>query len=162
GDLNGDGMPDIAWPGWNSDGSAWISIFPGHGDGTFGSELRYNGGATNAYSVRVLDLNGDGNADVTLGGEGVITVLLGNGDGAFGRVFSYATASGPSSIAAADFNADGRVDLAVADRASNQISILLGAADGSLGQRLDLAAATDPMSVAVADFDADGRPDLAV
>jgi hypothetical protein len=42
-------------------------------------------------------------------------VLLGNGDGAFGAKARFAAGSAPSSIAAGDFNADGRPDLAVAN-----------------------------------------------
>ncbi|UOQ54999.1 T9SS type A sorting domain-containing protein [Hymenobacter cellulosivorans] len=62
----------------------------------------------------------------------------------------------------ADFNADGKPDLAVANNSSATVSIRLGAANGTFTSAADVAVGTNPSSVTVGDFNADGRPDLAV
>jgi len=62
----------------------------------------------------------------------------------------------------ADFNGDGKLDLAVANFRSNTVSILLGTATGSFGLKTDFATGSSPESLAVGDFNSDGTPDLAV
>jgi hypothetical protein len=100
--------------------------------------------AFSPYSVVVVDLNGDGKADVATANNrhdvdafGVVTdwssvlVRLGNGDGTLsgsnelGGQMSYATGMGPFELAAADLNGDGEQDLATANWYSNNVSVLL-------------------------------------
>jgi hypothetical protein len=69
---------------------------------------------------------------------------------------------GPNAIAAADFNGDGKLDLAVVDSTSNSVSILLGNGDGTFQPPQDYATAPGPNAVAAADFNMDGNMDLAV
>ena len=73
-----------------------------------------------------------------------------------------ATGDGPSSIAAADFNGDGKLDLAVANSGSNNVTILLGNGDGTFTAAASPATGMAPNSIAVGDFNGDGVPDLAV
>ncbi len=70
----------------------------------------------------------------------------------------------PASVVTADFNGDGRPDLAVANRASNEVTILLGAGDARFREApgSPVAAGAQPSSIAGGDFDGDGRADLAV
>ena len=81
----------------------------------------------------------------------------------------YPTGPFPVSAASADFNGDGRDDLATANRDSNgqvnpdTVSVLLANADGTFGAKRDFpSGGTSPRSVKSADFDADGDKDLAV
>jgi hypothetical protein len=74
----------------------------------------------------------------------------------------YVTGSAPDSVATADFNRDGKLDLAVANFSDNTVSIFMGTGDGSFQAQVDYATATDPSSVAVGDFNKDGKMDLAV
>jgi hypothetical protein len=69
---------------------------------------------------------------------------------------------GPRWVATADFNSDGKADLAVANRISDDISILLGNGTGGFTLRTLLATGRSPNSVTVADFSSDGIPDIAV
>jgi hypothetical protein len=89
-------------------------------------------------------------------------VLLGNGDGTFGAKTDYGTGSYPYFVAIGDLNADGKPDLAVANRSSNTVSVLLGDGDGTFGTKTDFATGSYPLCVAIGDLDGDKHPDLAV
>ena len=65
-------------------------------------------------------------------------------------------------MAVGDFNRDGRQDLAVANRNTDNVSILLGNGNGTFGAATNFAAGDGPRSVAIGDFNGDGRLDLAV
>jgi hypothetical protein len=62
----------------------------------------------------------------------------------------------------ADFDGDGKADLAVANRGDNSLSVLLGNGDGTFQTHVDYALGGGPSSVAYGDFNGDGRPDLVV
>jgi hypothetical protein len=67
----------------------------------------------------------------------------------------------PTSVAIGDFNADGHLDLAVANGNSDDVSILRGRGDGTF---IPLGAAIvggSPVAVVVGDFNRDGRVDIA-
>jgi len=74
----------------------------------------------------------------------------------------YPTGSRPTSIATADFNGDGKLDLAVSNYGSNNVSVLLGDGDGTFKAALNYDVGTNPTGIAVGDFNRDGKPDLAV
>ncbi|MET0625481.1 MAG: FG-GAP-like repeat-containing protein, partial [Pyrinomonadaceae bacterium] len=75
---------------------------------------------------------------------------------------TYGVGAGPASVAAGDFNGDGRQDLAVPNNVSSNVSVLLGDGAGGFGPPANFAVAEHPASVAVADFNKDGKADLAV
>jgi predicted dienelactone hydrolase len=68
----------------------------------------------------------------------------------------------PTSVAVADFNRDGKLDLAVASENSNSISVLLGKGDGTFNATVHYGVGSASESVAVGDFNDDGKVDLAV
>jgi hypothetical protein len=81
----------------------------------------------------------------------------------FGAKTDFGTGGHPRGVAVADFNGDGKLDLAVANSFfSNTVSILLGTGTGSFGAKTDFGTGTFPLSVAVGDFNKDGKLDLAV
>jgi len=80
----------------------------------------------------------------------------------FGSHVEYGAGNWPNSVAAADLNGDGRIDLAVANSEGDSVSVLLGIGDGTFGLATQFAAGDQSRFVAIADFNADGRPDLAV
>jgi hypothetical protein len=75
---------------------------------------------------------------------------------------SFPVGDGPHSIADADFNRDGRADVATADVGSDRVSILLGDGAGSYVPAGAIPVGDEPHGLAVGDFDRDGRVDLAV
>jgi hypothetical protein len=79
----------------------------------------------------------------------------------FGRA-DFPTGIGPESAIVADFNGDGKPDVAVVNSADNTVSILLGNADGTFAARRDFATGRSPVSVVAGDFNGDGKLDLAI
>jgi mucin-19 len=68
----------------------------------------------------------------------------------------------PQGLVTADFNGDGKLDLAVANNGSNNVSILLGNGNGTFTTKSTPAAGDGANWIAVGDFNGDGIPDLAV
>jgi hypothetical protein len=99
---------------------------------------------------------------VTNFGDDNVSIFLGNGDGTFGAKTDFNTGNGPTSLALADFNGDGRLDVVVANKTDNTVSLLLGNGDGTLASKQDFPVGTTPVSVVTGDFNGDGFVDLAV
>jgi VCBS repeat protein/centrosomal CEP192-like protein len=79
--------------------------------------------------------------------------------------FSASTAAvgqGPAAMVAGDFNGDGKIDLAVANRAASTVSILLDNGDGTFRSHVDYPVAANPATILTGDFNNDGKLDLVV
>ncbi len=172
GDFNGDGKPDLVAI-TTLGATQTVAVLFGNGDETFQSPVYYavpGGGA----SVYVADFNGDGKPDLAVtpplpapgdAAPKTISILLGNGNGTFGAPTAVQVGNQPSSLAVADFNGDGKPDLAVVvapTGTAGAVAILLGKGDGTFGAPAMYAAGIAPSSVAAGDFNLDGKPDLAV
>jgi len=172
GDFLGNGNLDLAVA--SSLGGLPIDIVLGCGNGAFNQgPVSANADVAGAYMPAVGDFNGDGKLDIaaTGGGPGpfpvnVVTILLGNGDGTFSLAqnSTFATGSNPLAIVAADFNGDGKLDLAVANYDGGSVTILLGNGDGTFTPATGspVAVGTNPIALAVGDFNSDGKADLVV
>lgn len=176
-DLNGDHNPDLVVVNQACTtepcppGS--VSIFLGNGDGTFGARVDHEC-AADPVSVVVGDFNGDGKPDLAVaagvsrissGAPGLVSILLGDGDGGFGSHSDFPAGSGVVGLVAGDFNGQGIVDLVVDNHpslSSHTVSLLRGAGDGSFGEPNPLVVTADPLSLATGDFNGDRRLDLAV
>src|SRR5579862_4925887 len=73
-----------------------------------------------------------------------------------------AVGSGPFAIASGDFNHDGRLDLAVANEAGNDVSVLLSSGTSSFAVPANYGVGSSPDAIAIGDFNGDGQLDLAV
>ncbi len=162
-DFNGDGIPDLAMVNYTG-----VTVLAGNGDGSFQATPSYPAGPI-PYGVAVGDFNGDGVPDLAVadwgdlyGRSGSVSVLLGNGDGTFQPARTYATGVTSFTVAVGDFNGDGVLDLAVANRDSANVSVLLGNGDGTFQPAHNFAAGDSPVAVAVGDFNGDGKLDLVV
>jgi hypothetical protein len=124
-DFNGDGKLDLAV---TDSGGNSVLILLGNGDGTFGVPTTIPAG-NQPDAIIAADFNNDGKLDLAVAnyGDGTITLLLGNGDGTFTQAAGspYAVGQYPYQIAAADFNGDGKLDLAAANLSDGTVSILL-------------------------------------
>jgi Bacterial Ig-like domain/FG-GAP-like repeat len=68
----------------------------------------------------------------------------------------------PTTVTNADFNGDGKMDLATQNAGSNSVSVRLGDGDGTFQPKQDFAVGSGPTSVTSADFNGDNKADLAV
>ena len=190
GDFNGDGKLDLASVTNTCNGpndficnNGLVNIWLGNGDGTFQVPVNYPFVGAETMSLVAGDLNLDGKLDLVVAnsncGEfdcpmGSVSVLLGNGDGTFPTAVNYSSGDfGANSVALADLNADGKMDLAVSNFGScvtppcpiSSTGVLLGKGDGSFQAASITPAANGSgtvTSIAVADFDRDGKLDLAL
>jgi VCBS repeat protein/FG-GAP repeat protein len=119
-------------------------------------------------ALAAADLNGDGHLDLAIAdatsdiSRDSIAIRLGNGSGSFGAAARYEVGDGVDSIVVADFNGDGKLDLATANSHDGSISILRGNAAGAFAAQLVVPAGNEPLSMVSGDFDEDGDVDLAV
>lgn len=171
GDFLGNGNLDLAVA--TSFGGLPVDIVLGCGDGAFNQgPVSANSDVAGSIMAAVGDFNGDGKLDIAATGGGyavysnVVTILLGNGDGTFtlGPTPTYATGDDPWAIVAADFNGDGKLDLAVANYFGGSVTILLGNGDGTFraASGSPISVGKNPIALAVADFNSDGKVDLVV
>jgi Ca2+-binding RTX toxin-like protein len=118
-------------------------------------------------AAAVADVNNDGNADIIVGGSGgVARVILGNGDGNFGKPIQLTTAvTQINSIVVADMDGDGNPDIVLGATRSTKggkIDILLGNGNGTFQSPFIQAVTSMRPTVTVADVNSDGRFDLIV
>ena len=143
-DVNGDGKPDLLVANYCADSNCLtdgnVGVLLGNGDGTFRAAVTYSSGAYHTVSVAVGDVNGDGKPDLVVASDcassnncanGSVGVLLGNGNGTFRAAVSYSSGGYEAqSVAVADVNGDGKLDLVVA----NAICAPSGCADRQRGR----------------------------
>lgn len=164
GDIDSDGDADAA-VALLEGASVLIFINDGHGTLTRGIDVA----ARAPQHVNLADLNGDGRPELIVGDRtdpieteapGYLVVHPGNGDGTFGTPREYSGHRIPGGSVLADFNRDGKPDLAVADFNRNA-RIYLGDGTGALTLTATLPHSPGVHHLAAADFTGDGIPDLA-
>jgi len=120
--------------------------------------------ADNPTNLASGDLNGDGIADLVVPNfhSNNISVLLGKADGSFQQVQLFDDGVGrPFDAVIADFNGDGKNDVAVTIPVTG-VLIMLGDGAGHLSTTVTLPAGASPTRIVTADFNGDHKPDLAV
>jgi hypothetical protein len=166
GDFNGDHKLDLAASTrMNSSPFQAVSVFLGNGDGTLQAPVNY---ALEMYAgeLEAGALTGDGKLDLVVASEAnfsaSVSVLLANGDGTFQPAQDVVNSFLPIAFTLADFNSDGKLDLAVTNPRTESVDIYTGHGDGTFQAPVRYAAGNFPNSVTAGDFNGDGAPDLAV
>jgi hypothetical protein len=149
------------------------AVWPVAADPLFGTSIPYelapisdedlSKGATPPRGIAIGDLNGDGRPDLVLPNYTSarnLSVVLGSGDGTFGPRSDYGAGMGNVSVAIADLDMDGRLDVVATDEGGRAL-VLLGRGDGTLCPATSISVATGIVAhVAVGDLNADRKPDL--
>ncbi|CAF4862229.1 unnamed protein product [Rotaria sp. Silwood1] len=131
GDFNNDSLLDIVVA--NSETNN-VGILLGYGNATFSTVVPYSTGDSSIpYSVAVADINNDNYLDIIVANRGSLDVfvLVGYGNGTFGKPQSYLLGYGSQlySVAVADFDKDGWIDIAVANYGHDEVEIILQKCD---------------------------------
>jgi hypothetical protein len=116
-----------------------------------------------ANGVQVADMNGDGHDDVVVA-AGHLEIWLGDGSGLFRRSYQSSEGTGGPPAPPADFNGDGKLDVAWIDAGKNVV-MRRGDGAGALASTPWTPSDNSPGNaawLAAADFSGDGRADLAV
>ncbi|HSD46184.1 MAG TPA: FG-GAP-like repeat-containing protein [Pyrinomonadaceae bacterium] len=174
GDLNSDGQLDLAVANINSNTISVLlnNTAPGAATPNFSAKQDL-ATSDNPLFVTASDLNGDGKLDLVVANlVSTVSVLLntttpGATSIAFADKQDFPTGDGPRFVSVADFNGDGKHDLAVANLNSNTVAVLLnttvpGADVVTFGPLHDFPVGIRPISIAVGDLNGDGKPDMAV
>ena len=163
GDFNGDGKLDLAVA--NESGNVVVL----KGDGT--GRLSRAGASPFGLSPTALgagDFNGDGKLDVAVANAtGTVTILLGDGTGGLSLLPAPApvnlVGTAPSSLAVADLDFDGRLDIVVANAGSGTVSMLRGGGAARFAPAQGMPVSTggaSPSALALGEMNGDGKLDL--
>jgi hypothetical protein len=159
-DLDGDTVPDfVAGNFWSRD----LTLGFGNGDGSF-RDIASIWVGPGPRSPVAADLDGDSIPDLAVAldsGDGV-AVLLGNGGGTYQPrvIYDLGRRHNPFSIAVADLDSDGILDIVTANRMRSTATILRGRGNGTFVQWGVVSTGHRPRWIAVAHLNGDGFPDL--
>lgn len=165
-DLDGDLYADLAAV---DTAAGAVRVYANDGAGGFGAPASFSTGFA-AGSLDAADLDGDGDIDLAVtsstssrfGPPGLV-LLINDGTGTFTKGASYLTGSGPVQVKAADFDSDGRTDLAtIGAEPFQNLVIMLNQGDATFKKSQTLTVGLLVLSMETADINGDGTADLLV
>ncbi len=170
-DFDGDGKLDLVV---TNDNAASFSAFRNTssvGAVSFGNKIDFTT-LSSPFGLAIGDLNGNGKLDVVVVNNHVTAQKISvfenvsnPGNLFFAPKLDYVIGNGGQNVVIADFDADGKPDVAVTNKLSNNFSVLKNTGAGgsiTLNAKIDFATGTSPVDIAANDFDADGKIDIVV
>jgi hypothetical protein len=168
GDLDGDGLPDVAVANAAAaaDGSHAVDVqFQVAGtEGAFSAPVALPLGPLTPRGLVLADLDGDVKLDIAVAaaGSGAVQVIFQQAPGTFAAPTGFPAGGEPTALAAARLTGPGGVDLVVTT-ANGKLTVLLhGPTPGTFRPPASYEAGTSPAAVQVADMNGDGLPDVVV
>ena len=173
-DFNGDGNLDLMVLSADPNSQTWgYSVLLGNGDGTFQPPSPFVSLSADTYlqgnSAIIGDFSGDKKLDVAVPMTGpsnpsTLAVLLGHGDGTFAAP-TYVYDGGATLIVAADFNGDGKLDIAASGFSGSfggpiGTGLLFGNGDGTFQPAVFPSSLSNLVTAFTADLNNDGKADL--
>ncbi len=161
GDVNGDGKVDLVTA---NSSTINASVLYGDGQGRFSVPSNLALGNT-PESIALGDLDADGDLDFVFVdsfgyGSDTLSILLNNGNGTFDSRTNYALNNRVQSIAVAEVNNDGKLDLMIANYFDDHVSVLFNNGNGTFVAKTDYAVGSSPTSVTLGDVNGDDRDDI--
>ena len=148
-----------------------VSVVLNSGPSSYQSPSAQPGGALPS-GIGIGEFTGDGfpdlfytrrgcfdDAETTCANEGV-TILAGDGAGGFSQWATAFAGDGPTAVAVADLDGDGRDDVAVANFNSDDVSVFLGQGGGGLTALPSIPVDRGPIGIVTRDMNGDGCPDI--
>jgi len=164
-DLDGDGRLDLAIANTNSGSVSLLTntTEPGSRFSTF-APLDTIPTGRGPREVQVVDMTGDGVADLVVCsfGDDTVSIYPGLGGGAFGDPAVFSSGDGPFDMVVADFDGVNGPDVALANKNADQVQIMLNDGAGNLSSHGTTFAGDGPTSLVATDLDNDSDIDVAV
>ncbi len=172
-DLDNDGKPDIATANNANSPSSTITVLRNinSSPGSIQFAAAQSFPATEMpFSIAAGDIDGDGLPDLVVTSiNGPSVAVYRNtstpGNISFAPRVEFVTGSSPYAVVIADFNSDGKPDIATANYTSGSVSVFTNLSTTgtiNLSAKTDVTVNMGPRSVTSTDFDGDGKPDLAI
>ena len=164
-DIRGSGKVDLICANYEYGGGKTLTILTNNGSGIFGSNTTLTAGI-GPYWVIAADLKGIGKLDLVTANAGTngngttLTIFTNNGSGILSSNVALTVGSAPDSVAAADVNGDGKLDLICANDLGNSLTVLTNKGNGTFLLKTTIAVGVGPGSVIAADVNGDGKADL--
>jgi hypothetical protein len=157
-DLDGDGNQDLVVA--NKDSVAQ-DVYLGQGNGVLARSASVDIGDTGLF-VGAGDFDGDGRADLVFAQDVTFSIWKGAGNGTFQKLGGYLPNVVMNSLAIADLNGDGALDLLFLNAVATGVAVLEGDGRGAFGTPATVPTSKAPAAVVPVDFDRDGHVDLAI
>jgi hypothetical protein len=177
-DMDGDNKPEIIGANLASNNMTIFQNTHSGGNIATTSFAIQQDFATGFYpwGIAIGDIDGDNKPDIVIpaSGSNSISVFRNNftqgvlNASSLNSVVNYTTGSSPYSVAMADINGDGKLDIVTPNSTDNSVSVLLNAATPGVINSASLTAHTRLVTgltsnyIAVADIEGDGKPDIIV
>jgi hypothetical protein len=163
GDMDADGRPDLVVlePGPSPQPGSDVNVLWNAGNLAF-EPITTAARLRQGSLVAPGDFDGDGDLDLAGGSPGFqsLVVILQSDRRAFVEGAVLVLDEGMTGLCSADFDGDGRADVAAAG-ASGDLHLAPGRADGTIGPARRTAAGLGPGALTAADMDRDGAVDIA-